>query len=268
VVTFRIERRLRERVKNVYDKLASNYHLIFEDWDASIKRQAASLEIILRRECSTGALRILDCGCGIGTQALGLASLGHKVSACDLSPAAVNRMCLEASRRGLQVQGYVANLLDLTVIRERDFDAAVCMDNVLPHLEGQDQLVQAATQIRHILRPGGLFIASIRDYDALVRERPVVQGPAFYVDDGRRRIVHQVWDWFDDRRYYLHLYITRETSRGWESQHYVSTYRALLREEMSNGLEMAGFVGPYWLFPTEDGFYQPTVLARTPNADL
>jgi len=31
---------------------------------------------------------------------------------------------------------------------------------------------------------------------------------------------------------------------------------------------MAGFVGPYWLFPTEDGFYQPTVLARTPNADL
>lgn len=59
--------------------------------------------------------------------------------------------------------------------------------------------------------------------DALVREKPVVQGPAFYTGDGRRRIVHQVWDWLDDRRYKFHLYITRETSNGWESQHYVWT---------------------------------------------
>jgi glycine/sarcosine N-methyltransferase len=257
-----------EQVRRFYDELAANYHLIFEDWDASISRQAAALGPILERECSAGSLRILDCTCGIGTQTLGLAGFGHKVTACDLSSAAVKRMSLEASERGLHVQEYVADLLDLTAIPVGNFDAVVCMDNSLPHLDGEDQLVQAATQIRRKLRPGGLFIASIRDYDALVRERPAVQGPAFYVDAGRRRIVHQVWDWIDDRRYTFHLYITRETSDGWESQHYASSYRALLRDEMTNILEIAGFVGSHWLFSAEGGFYQPIVLARTPTADL
>jgi ubiquinone/menaquinone biosynthesis C-methylase UbiE len=58
-----------EGVKHFYDRLASNYHLIFEDWDASMKRQAAALGAILERECGMpSALRILDCACGIGTQ--------------------------------------------------------------------------------------------------------------------------------------------------------------------------------------------------------
>ena len=126
------------------------------------------------------------------------------------------------------------------------------------------KLLRRRLRFERKLRPGGLFLASIRDYDALVRDKPVVQGPAFYADDGRRRIVHQVWDWLDDRRYIFHLYITRETSDGWESQHFVSTYRALLRSDLTNALEQAGFLGIRWLFPTESGFYQPIVLANTP----
>jgi ubiquinone/menaquinone biosynthesis C-methylase UbiE len=60
-----------EGVKNFYDRLAGNYHLIFEDWDASMKRQAAALGAILERECGApSCLRILDCACGIGTQTL------------------------------------------------------------------------------------------------------------------------------------------------------------------------------------------------------
>ena len=223
-------------MKTFYDELASNYHLLFEDWEVSIKRQAAVLGSVLEHELSSTKLRILDCACGIGTQTVGLASCGYRVTACDLSSAAVKRMCVEASQRRLAVQGFVADLLDLTTIPGVDFDAAICIDNALSHLDGQDQVAQAAAQIRRKLRPGGLFVASIRDYDALVREKPVVQGPAFYTDDGRRRIVHQVWDWFDDRRYTFHLYITREILDGWESQHYVSTYRALLRSEMSSVL--------------------------------
>ena len=152
-----------ERVKTFYDELASNYHLIFEDWEVSIKRQAAVLGSVLERELSSTNLRILDCACGIGTQTVGLASSGYRVTACDLSSAAVKRMCAEASQRRLAVQGFVADLLDLTTIPGVDFDAAICMDNALPHLDGQDQVAQAATQIRRKLRPGGLFVASIRD---------------------------------------------------------------------------------------------------------
>lgn len=230
-----------EGVKSFYDRLAENYHLIFEDWDASIKRQAAALGAILERECGApSGLRILDCACGIGTQALGLASFGFTVAACDLSPASVERTRVEAAKRRLNVQLFVADILDLTEIPDRDFDAVICMDNALPHLESDEQLFQAATQIRRKLRAGATFMGSIRDYDNLVQERPVVQGPAFYSDQGSRRIVHQVWDWIDERRYAFHLYITREFQGVWETQHYVSNYRAVLREEFSRILPGGG----------------------------
>jgi glycine/sarcosine N-methyltransferase len=252
-----------EEVKDFYDRLASNYHFIFEDWDATMKRQCAALGAILERVCGTPtALRILDCACGIGTQTLGLASLGFTVTACDLSPASVERTRAEAAKMRLKVQLSVADMQDLTEIPGSDFDAVLCMDNALPHLESDEQLFQAATQIRRKLRAGGTFMGSIRDYDSLVQERPVVQGPAFYSDQGSRRIVHQAWDWSDERRYAFHLYITREVQGGWEAQHYVSNYRAVLREEFSRILQAAGFVGCRWILTAESGFYQPIVLAK------
>jgi glycine/sarcosine N-methyltransferase len=123
-------------------------------------------------------------------------------------------------------------------------------------------LFQAATQIRQKLRAGATFMGSIRDYDRLVEERPVVQGPAFYSDRGDRRIVHQVWDWSDERSYVFHLYITKEVQGSWETQHYVANYRAILREEFSRILQAAGFVGCRWILTSESGFYQPIVLAK------
>jgi glycine/sarcosine N-methyltransferase len=253
-----------EAVIHFYDRLAGNYHLIFEDWDAAIKRQAAALGAILERECGApSALRILDCACGIGTQTLGLASLGFTVTACDLSPASVERTRVEAAKRGLNVRLFVADMLDLSEIPDGEFDAVLCMDNALPHLESDEELFQAASRIRRKLRAGATFMASIRDYDSLVQERPVVQGPAFYSDQGSRRIVHQVWDWSDERRYAFHLYITKEVQGGgWESQHYVSNYRALLREEFSRILQAAGFVGCRWIATAESGFHQPIILAK------
>ena len=246
-----------------YDELANHYHLIFENWDVSVERQAAVLSSILHRKCGLSTTsRILDCACGIGTQALGLAKMGFQVSGCDVSPAAVARARLEASQRSLDIQFSVANMLDLTSLGDAHFDAVICMDNALPHLESAEQLIQAAEQIRARLRPGGCLMASIRDYDRLMEERPVVQGPSFYSDQGHRRIVFQVWDWVDDRRYHFHLYITRELAKGWHTFHTSALYRALPRDEVTAALSQARFKNARWLFEAESGFYQPIVLAE------
>ncbi len=247
-----------------YDELAANFHLMFEDWNASIARQAAAIGPLLERECgASGALRVLDCGCGIGTQSLGLAMRGHRITACDLSGPAVARADSEARQRGLTLEFRVADMRDLSPVAGRDFDAVVCLDNCLPHLLEQSDLIQAANQIRGKLRHGGVLVASIRDYDRLIREKPVVHGPAFFRDPSGRRIVHQVWDWTDDRHYTFHIYITRETTKGWESQHYAGTYRALLREELNHALRTSGFAEPRWMMPPESGFYQPLVIVRS-----
>ena len=135
------------------------------------------------------------------------------------------------------------------------------MDNALPHLLSDADLTAAARKMRAKLRPRGILLASIRDYDQLVWDRPAVQGPAFYSDSGRRRIVFQVWDWADERRYTFHLYITSETSSGWSTFHDASAYRAVLREEITVILASSGFANIRWVLPKESGFYQPVVIA-------
>jgi glycine/sarcosine N-methyltransferase len=245
-----------------YDELADHYHLIFENWELTMERQAAVLSSVLHRHCGlTATARILDCACGIGTQSLGLAKLGFQVTGCDLSPHAVERARLEASRRNLNIQFSVANMLDLSCLGNSHFDAVICMDNSLPHLESAE-LIQAAEQIRAKLSPGGSLMASIRDYDHLIQERPVVQTPSFYFDEGRRRIVFQVWEWLDARRYVFHLYITRELATGWQTFHTTGRYRAIRCDELAGILIQAGFKNPRWLAPAESGFYQPIVLAE------
>jgi glycine/sarcosine N-methyltransferase len=246
-----------------YDEFASHYDQIFENWEASIVRQATLLGEILHHECGDKTpIRVLDCACGIGTQSLGLAMRGFDVEGCDISSAAVQRAHSEALKRGLTVPFSVANMLQLTAVGRSSFDAVICIDNALPHLESDEQLLEAAQQVHGKLSAGGLFIGSIRDYDRLVVERPTTQGPIFYSDSSGRRIVFQVWDWLDERRYRFHLYITRGMRAAWNTFHFTSMYRAVLRQELQDILLQAGFRNVRWLLPSDSGFYQPIFIAH------
>lgn len=197
----------------------------------------------------------------IGTQSLGLAKLGFRVTGADASGGALQRARSEAAARNLDVPFYVADIRNLDDVPADGFHAVIWMDNALPHLLSPADLLQAARQIRAKLRTGGTFVASIRDYDAILAQRPVVPGPAFYSDEGKRRIVFQLWDWQDERGYVFHMYITREASAGWANFHGASVYRAVLRDDVTGILKACGFTNTRWLMPSESGFYQPVVIA-------
>jgi glycine/sarcosine N-methyltransferase len=249
------------KVLSFYEGLADYYHLIFEDWDRSIQRQARILGSVISQELPGQHLRILDCACGIGTQSLGLAALGHHLIGCDLSPAEVTRATREAQQRGLDIEFLVSDMTNLKEIPEAVFDVVSAFDNALPHLK-PDELIQAVGAMTRRLKPGGLFIASIRDYDSLLQQRPAMQEPAFFGKVGSRRIIHQVWDWAEAEEYTLHLYITVEAGQSWLTHHFVSEYRCVRRQELSDAIRSVGFHEPVWLMPAESGYYQPLVLAR------
>lgn len=250
-----------DAVASFYNQLAPWYHLIFKDWDESIERQGEYLSGVLETELGAGSLKILDCACGIGTQSIGLALRGHRVTASDLSAAAVERARHEMDSRGLDVRCVVSDMCSLAEIQDRDFDVVISMDNALPHLPPA-KVPEAAHAMHSRLRAGGLLVAGIRDYDAMIRERPTVQGPTFYGTEGRRRIAHQVWDWVNEDHYMIHLYITEQHGDRWESHHFVSTYRAMQRDELSEALVSAGFENVRWIMPNESGHYTPVVRAR------
>lgn len=83
-------------IDDFYDQLAPVYHLIHQDWNASVARQAEQLSMIIESEWR-GSRRVLDVSCGIGTQAIALALRGYSVAASDLSADA--RDAIEILRR-------------------------------------------------------------------------------------------------------------------------------------------------------------------------
>ena len=254
-----------DHVQPFYDALADFYHLIFDDWDQAIARQGRVIDALLRTRCGAGPLQVLDCACGIGTQAIGLAALGHHVTGSDLSPAAVERARREVLKRGLEAEFHVSDMTQLAEVSSDPFDVVIAFDNALPHLSA-DQLLLAAQAFRRVLRAGGMFIAGIRNYDELIRSRPTVMGPSFIGTPGARRIVHQVWDWTGTETYDAHLYISLEQQEGWKSLHFVSKYRCLLRAEIDAALRSAGFAEIEWVMPEASGSYQPVVTARAVQA--
>ena len=246
-----------------YNDLAPYYHLMFEDWDAVVARQAEALGPLIAELAGAGPKRILDATCGIGTQAIGLALKGHEVTACDLSPTAVARARHEAERFGVELTFGTADLREVNRRITGPFDLVVSLDNALPHLESDRDLRQALAAVRKLLGPGGLFLASVRDYDRLRKERPEGTPLAIYAEAGGERRVRQVWDWWPDGEGYdFTLRIERRRGGRSETMVFSGRYRALRRAELEAALEASGFSDPTWLLPKETGFFQPIVAAR------
>ena len=68
-----------------YDNMASQYDKLFLDWQATTQEQAVILDRIFRDYGFDRSAHVLDCACGIGTQAIGLAALSYRVTASDIS---------------------------------------------------------------------------------------------------------------------------------------------------------------------------------------
>lgn len=259
-----------EDVAAFYDALAADYTALFRDWDAAVVRQGEIVDRLVRAAIPTpgepGATALLDATCGIGTQAIGLALRGYRVTATDLSELSIARGRREAARLGAVVEFAVADVRALPDAFAERFDIAISFDNALPHLTDAADLVIAFDNLRRSLRRGGLLVVSVRDYDRLLADRPSGEPPRLSGPAGDRRVVVQVWDWEDDTPVYrLNQFVLIESAAGrWGVRHLETRYRAYRREELTTAARMAGLDGPEWLAPAETGYYQPILRARRP----
>ena len=138
-----------------YDGLAPLYHLVYEDWDASVARQGAALASLIDEVWGAQARSVLDAAVGVGTQALGLLARGFRVIGSDLSPGAVDRARHEAARRHAPLVSMVADFRALPV-RSSSVDVVLVCDNALPHLETETDIRTALGEWWRCARPGGI----------------------------------------------------------------------------------------------------------------
>jgi SAM-dependent methyltransferase len=106
--------------------------------------------------------RVLDCACGPGTRAVGLALAGFHVDASDASPEMIARTRALAAARGVQLRAEVRVWADL---RGGPYDAVLCVGNSLTHAEGRSGRRVALTAMARVLRPGGLVAITSRNWE-------------------------------------------------------------------------------------------------------
>lgn len=250
-----------------YDNLADSYHLIATDWDSAVKSQGHVLyELIANRFPQISSVSVLDCSCGIGTQAIGLALKGYQVHATDLSSKAVKQARQQADRLGAKLTFGVADFRTLSRDVDGTFEVVISCDNSLPHLLNDHDFAVAASNIFGKLKPGGIFIASIRDYDEMLKTKPSGMVPKRVQDQLGERIYTQAWTWSaDTNQYEVELFLLLKSETGWKTQSYKTEYRAIQREELSSFLKQAGFTNVEWSMPNNSSYYQPIVIAHRPG---
>ena len=134
------------------------------------------------------------------------------------------------------------------------------LDNALPHMLTKEALGEAVRSIVGQLRPGGVFVASIRDYDSLLTNKPPYSPPYIHRTDRGQRVSFQTWEWKDEN-YRLTQYIIDDEDSLQVSK-FECEYRAVRREELTKLLLAGGCSKVVWKFPEETGFYQPIVIAE------
>ena len=243
-----------------YDSLATQYDKLFLDWQATTHEQAAILNKIMVAHGINGTAQILDCACGIGTQAIGLARLGYRVTASDISEGELAEAKARAEQAGVEIPFYRADFRALSKTFSTSFDVVMAMDNALPHMLSPEDLGKAIESIAGRIKEKGNFIGSIRDYDALLMDKPSYSPPYIHKTDKGRRVSFQTWEWNDDHYKFIQYII--EDEEELRTSKFECEYRATRREELTNLFIANGCRSVHWLFPEETGFYQPIVVAR------
>jgi 2-polyprenyl-3-methyl-5-hydroxy-6-metoxy-1,4-benzoquinol methylase len=143
-------------VKSYYDEQTEN------EWERHL-RHPIEFEItkrLLTRHLPKPPAKIIDLGGGPGYYSLWLSQQGYSVTLLDLSPKCIAFARQKAAETGIQIDRYItANILDLSEQITDIFDAVLVM-GPLYHLTIKEERIRAVENALHMLKNGGLFVAS------------------------------------------------------------------------------------------------------------
>ena len=244
-----------------YDHLALFYHLIYPDWNASIGRQAAALDSIIKEFWGESIKTVLDVACGIGTQALGLAQAGYVVTGSDLSSAEIEVAKRQTMARGLELSLSVADMREAYTHHQKQFDLVLACDNAVPHLLTDADLLQAFQQFYHCTRPGGGCLISVRDYEQEDRTGVQIKPYGLRIEGQTRYLPFQVWEFPPNGKIYdvTMYFIVDQGGINCETYAMRTQYYAVEIARLIALMTEAGFRQVQRL---DDRLFQPVLLGR------
>ena len=228
--------------ESAYDTIAAVYDFLVPDALLTPAGSAAAFASHVPR----GA-RVLDCACGTGTLAVGLALRGCDVVATDASAAMAQRTARLGRAHGVEVGAAVCRWEELPGRGwDETFDVVLCVGNSLPHAVGRDGRRTALRAMAGALRPGGLLVVTSRTWERVRAAGSRLQvAEQLVVRDGRRGLPIYSWTiperW--DEPHFFDVAVALVADDG-----AVQTYRGrfafwpFTEEELADDLRSAGLI--------------------------
>lgn len=225
----------------IFDSFAADYDHLLADWKNDLIEQGRQLDGLIRKYATAPVHSILDCTCGIGTQCIGLAKLGYQTTGTDISPKSVERAKVEASRFEVDIQFAVADMRTLETTIQDSFDCVISCDNSLPALLTDEDVKAGLGQMYKRLKPSGLSIISIRNYETLFAEKKTFHPRQVHESPKGRRVVFDLWEYPTEDIVVFNVFYLQEGPGGWEVTTRKMVYRAIYSENLVAMLTKAGF---------------------------
>jgi SAM-dependent methyltransferase len=173
-----------------YDGLANVYEWLVP---AGLLEPAGSVAAFapVVDELGPGA-RVLDCACGTGQLAVGLALRGFEVTASDASEPMVRRTRDLAARHGARL--HAETRVWEEIAPKRHFDAVFCVGNSITHAPGRPGRRAALSAMAGALRAGGVLAVTSRNWELLRAANPGLEVADRLTERaGRRGLVIHAW---------------------------------------------------------------------------
>lgn len=227
--------------EELFDRIADDYDLLLADWDKDLIEQGLQLDGFIRRFSNTPVRSVLDCTCGIGTQCIGLARQGYRVTGTDISRKSVERARDEASRFEVDINFSVADIRALDSIVTDQYDCVISCDNSLPALLSEKDVKAGLRQMYQRLKPAGLSVISIRDYKQIFKDKKQFHPRQVHETKAGRTVVFDLWEYPEDDIVVFNVFYLREGPAGWDVVTRKMVYRAIYEEALVTMLSDTGF---------------------------
>jgi glycine/sarcosine N-methyltransferase len=154
---------MKDEQNNFYTSISKYYSEIFPYNPVQLKFVKNSVGLLKNKH-------VLDIGCATGELAFNLAKDGAIVTGIDLNEDLLNQAKNNKQLPNLQFQ--IGNMLELeSDFQKEQFDAILCFGNTLVHLSTIELIQQMLNGVKAVLKPGGLFLMQILNYDYILKEK-------------------------------------------------------------------------------------------------
>jgi len=214
-----------------YDTIAGVYEYLVPDVLLSPRGSADAFA-----QYVTPGARVLDCACGTGTLAVGLALRGHDVVATDASEAMVARTARLAAANGARADAAVCTWEGLGARGwEEAFDVVLCVGNSLPHAAGRAGRRAALHAMAGCLRAGGSLVVTSRAWEQVRAAGSRLEVAGQLVERGGRRGL-PIYAW--------------TIPQGWDEPHFFDVAVALVGRDGALQTYQERFA--FWPFTEDD----------------